>query len=504
MTLHDLLHDLGAPLPAPNPPITGITDDSRAVRPGDLFVALRGRAHDGHAFLAQAVAAGAAAVVCEQAPPADLGVPVVVVPDSHNALGRLAAAFYGHPSRRLKLIGVTGTDGKSTTVTLTAAALRLAGLRTAHLTTVDEHDGVSSRANAAGFTTPPAMAVQRFLRAAADNGCAAAVLEVSSHALATGRVAGCEFDVAVLTNLAPEHLDYHGTLETYRADKARLFRMLAEPRTKSGVPTGVVNADDAHAGYFLGLAPRSVTFGLGPGATVRAEQVRPTPQGTGFLLRTPAGDATVGSRLLGRFNVYNWLAAAAAALAAGAGLRAIVEAAARTPAPPGRLERLKAGTPFDVFVDFAHTPQGLAAALDALRAFTRGRLIAVFGHAGRRDPAHRRGLLQAARGRADTVVLTMDDPYDEDPAAILAQMRDAALDLGFAEGRDLHCALDRRAAFAAAFALAAPGDTVLLAGRGHETHIPLDGTRLPFHDPTVARELLAAWAGAASVRGGEA
>ncbi|MSQ10103.1 MAG: UDP-N-acetylmuramoyl-L-alanyl-D-glutamate--2,6-diaminopimelate ligase [Dehalococcoidia bacterium] len=491
MTLTELLRDL--PVLSVHGtidvPITGITADSRAVRAGDLFVALPGRQFDGHAFIGAAVAAGAAAIVCEHPPEPTPPIPVAAVADAPQALGMLASAFYGHPSRQIKLIGVTGTDGKTSTTTLTAAVLRQAGLRTAHLTTVEVHDGVAAMPNTAGFTTPQAMDVQRFLAAAVAQGCTAAVLEVSSHALATGRVAGCEFDIAVFTNLAPEHLDYHHTLEEYRAEKGKLFLMLAAPRTKSGVPTGIVNAGDPNAAYFQGLAPRCVTFGFA-NAGVLALDVRYTPNGTSFRLAAPAGQVTVGTRLLGAFNVENWLAAAAAALAAGAGLRPIVEAAARTSAPPGRLERLTVDRPFQVFVDFAHTPHGLAAALDALRPITPGRLIAVFGHAGRRDINHRRGLLEAARGRADTVILTMDDPYDEDPAAILTQMQAAAQDLGFRQERDLHCILDRREAFRAAFALAGVGDTVLLAGRGHETYIPLNGQRLPFHDPTVARELL--------------
>lgn len=475
--------------------ITDITSDSRAVRPGTLFVALVGQVHDGHAYLAEAAAKGAAAVVCQALPDLPLEVPTVLVAETHLALGQLASAFHGHPSRRLKLVGITGTDGKTTTTTLTAAALRLHGFRTAHLTTVEAHDGLEVVPNTAGFTTPQAMDVQRFLAAAVAKGASHAVLEVSSHALSTGRVAGCEFDVAVFTNLAPEHLDYHHTLEEYRAAKGILFAMLNGPRTKGSLPTGIVNADDPAAGYFAGIAPRTVTYGLNEGAQVRASGIRSSAAGTNFFLHvpeshSPSGDVMVATRLLGEFNVYNWLAAAGAALAAGAGPRAVIEAAARTSAPPGRLERLAGLAPFEVFVDFAHTPHGLQAALQTLRDITAGRVIAVFGHAGRRDLNHRRGLVSAAKGRCDLMILTMDDPYDEDPSEILRQMRDAAIDLGLHEGSDFTCILDRREAFAAAFAAAAPGDTVLLAGRGHETTIPLDGQKLPFHDPTVARELL--------------
>ena len=470
--------------------ITGITSDSRAVRPGHLFVALRGQQFDGHAFIAAAVQQGAAAVVCETAPDPPLAVPVVMTDNAHEALGRLACAFHRHPSRRLKLIGVTGTDGKTTTTTLTAAILRRAGARTAHLTTVEACDGLATRPNEAGFTTPQAMDIQAFLAQAVAQGCVYAVLEVSSHALATGRVTGCEFDVAVFTNLAPEHLDYHRTMAEYRAEKEKLFRMLSGPRTKGGVPTGVVNIDDPEAPRFLSLSPLVLTFGFSPQAQVRAEQVRYTAKGTNFFLHLPTNEVTIATRLLGRFNVENWMAAAAAALAVGGSPRLVVDAAATTAAPPGRMERLATDAPFEVFVDFAHTPHGLAAALETLRSITTGRVIAVFGHAGRRDTNHRRDLVAAAKGRCDSMIFTMDDPYDEDPAAILSQMRHAAMAMGLTEFRDFRCIIDRRDAFAAAFAQAKPGDAVLLAGRGHETHIPLNGERLPFHDATVALEVL--------------
>lgn len=493
MQLRELLTGAGmdGALPDRDVPIRNITPDSREVGPGDLFVALPGRSTDGHRFLADAVARGAAAVVVERPPDADPGVPVVLVPDAHVALGELACAYYDHPARHLRLIGVTGTDGKTTTATLIASILRAAGHRVGHLTTVELHDGVSARPNQAGFTTPPAMEVQRALSEMVRQGATHAVLEVSSHALATGRVAGCEFKIAVFTNLAREHLDYHETMDQYRREKLRLFQALDGSSGTFGDGVGVVNADDPSADHFLHHSPRAVTFSLQQPADYTADLVVYGPEETSFRLVSPQGEVPIRTRLLGQFNVYNWLAAAAAAVSAGATLADVARAAEQQPPVPGRLEVISRGEPFWVYVDFAHTPQGLAASLDALRAAHRGRIAAVFGHAGRRDSDHRSGLVEAARSRCDLFVLTMDDPYDEDPAAILEQMRQAALAAGCREGEDFLAVPDRRAAFEAAFAWARPGDVVLLAGRGHETTIPLNGASLPFHDATVARDLLA-------------
>lgn len=471
--------------------IRRITADSRTVQPGDLFVALRGQTFDGHQYIPEALANGAAAVVCQQPPAGETGpAAMVVVENSHRALGMLASAWYGHPSQQLRLIGVTGTDGKTTTTLLTAAILRSAGRRVGHCTTVDIDDGRSRQLNQVGFTTPQAMGLQRLLREMVDNGVEIAVVEVSSHALATGRVEGCEFDLAVFTNLSPEHLDFHHTLEEYRAEKLRLFQGLGQRRTKPWQPLGVVNADDPSAGHFIASCQVALLFGIDQPARVRAREIICSPQGSRFLLETPMGSVVVQTALLGRFNVRNWLAAAATTLVCGVGPGDVAKATASVRPVPGRMEAVDGGQPFSVYVDFAHTPQGLTAALETLGEIHRGRAIAVFGHAGRRDTHHRRDLVAAARPRCDLFILTMDDPYDEDPAAILAEMRAAALELGCQEGSDFLCVPDRREAFREAFRHARKGDAVLLAGRGHERSIPLAGGSLPFHDPTVALELL--------------
>lgn len=470
--LRELLE--GLPLNATNGdlnvPINGITADTRKLNPGDLFVAVRGQQFDGHDFIDQAVATGAAAVVIEPLHRVSAPVPVIVTGDTKAAFGRLSGAFHGHPSRKLKLIGVTGTDGKTSTTVLTAAVLRTAGLQTGHCTTVELHDGRSGEPNRAGFTTPQPPELQAFLARAVEAGSQAVVMEVSSHAMAMGRVEGCEFDVAVFTNLAPEHLDFHVTMEEYREQKARLF---------DGVRVGVINRDDPQADFFAARCKRPVFYSL-----AEAKDLSCTPEGSTFRIDSTA----VHTHLLGRFNVRNWLAAAAAGLACGATLEHVARAAAEAQPVPGRMEHIDAGQPFTVYVDFAHTPQALATALDTIRELhPTGRVAAVYGHAGGRDPNHRRGLVEAAKGRANLHILTMDDPYHEDPITILDEMRRAATHLGV----EFEAVLDRREAFQRAFAWARPGDTVLLAGRGHETVIVVGSQKIDFHDPTVARELLA-------------
>lgn len=473
--------------------VSGIAYDSRLVRPGDLFVALPGRRRDGNAYIRQALEKGAVGVVSENtSPPAELSVPFVVVANSARALSQLSAALHGYPARRLVVIGVTGTDGKTTTVHLTSAVLRAAGLRAGHLSTVSMGVGADVRRNETNHTTPQAPELQRALAEMVAEGTEYAVLEVSSHALALHRVADCEFDVAVLTNLTPEHLDFHGSFAQYREDKAKLFRMLGETSTKPTRRFGVVNADDPEAAHFRAASPVPVlTYGIDAEADVRARHVRATPTGSAFTVATP-GEAEIDleTRLVGRFNVYNWLAAVAVAVGLELPAEAAVHAAATVAPVPGRIQTVDAGQAFTVVVDFAHTPNALENVLEALRAQTSGRVIAVFGHAGGRDRANRPRLAQVAGSHSEFFILTTDDPYDEDPEAIIGEIEKGAEALGLRRGRDYEKVVDRAAAIALALAEARAGDVVVIAGRGHERLMTIGRRRLPFDDAEVARDLL--------------
>jgi UDP-N-acetylmuramoyl-L-alanyl-D-glutamate--2,6-diaminopimelate ligase len=471
--------------------IGGITADSRSVRPGDLFVARPGAKTDGRRYLDQAVAAGAVAVVCEPPMPEGVTVPVVLVPSASRALAELASAFYGHPARQLALVGVTGTDGKTTTTHLTAAILNAAGLKTGLMSTVALHRGRGNERNPTANTTPEAPVIQRSLAEMRAAGYRAVALEVSSHALVTDRVHGCVFDCAVFTNLDPEHLDFHKTIANYRAAKARLFAMLDHGPAKPWGRRAVVNRDDPHS-----VAMRAATsvpcvdFGFSPEATIRGEVVRLGLDGTRFRVRSPEGGATIQTQLCGRYNVLNWLGAIAAARHFGATLADVQRAAESFSGVPGRLERVQLGQPFHVFVDFAHTPQALAATLDFLRQHVAGRLIVLFGQAGHRDTHNRARMADAVARRADFAIVTTDDPYDEDPRGICADLATGLRHAGWREDADYWTILDRREAIHHAIGLARRGDCVLLAGRGPEDVMVVGRDRLSIDDREVAREAL--------------
>lgn len=471
--------------------ISGISTDSRSLEPGELFIACRGERVDGRRFIAEAIAKGARAVVCEPPAPAALGVPLVLVADARRAAADLACAFHGHPSRDVGLVGVTGTDGKTTTVHLIAAILNAAGLRTGLSSTVTVDYGGTSERNRSPQTTPLAPVVQRRLAEMRDAGVQVAVLEVSSHALATFRVHGCVFDCAVFTNLDPEHLDFHGSLVSYRAAKASLFAQLDRGPAKPWGRLAVVNQDDpSSAAMRAACSVPWIGFGLSRGAAIRAEIARTDLEGTVFRLLTPDGDAVVRTRLAGRHNVLNWLAAVAAARHFGATLDHVRQAAAEFAGVPGRLEALRCGQSFHVFVDFAHTPQALAATIGLLRQQIRGRLIVVFGQAGHRDPGNRRRMAAAVAERADLAVLTSDDPYDDDPQAIVDDLARWFALAGWRENQRFWKIVDRREAIAFAMGLGRPGDGVLLAGRGPEEETVIGGKRVPLADADVARQAL--------------
>ena len=503
MRLADLLADVpGATLLQGDPGacVRGVGHDSRTIAPGSLFVAVPGLRHDARRFVSDAFARGAVGAVVESGLDAPLDRAVVRVPSARAALADLAAALCGHPSRRLRLVGVTGTDGKTTTTRLISAILERSGLPTGWLTTVDVKVGPEPRPNDLRHTTPEADRVQAVLAEMVAGGVACAILEVSSHALALDRVRGCAFDAAVFTNLSPEHLNFHGTIEAYLAAKGRLFEMLGEPSPKSigvhGVRPprfGVVNADDPASRAIRERCPAPVvSFGLRPGADVTARDVRLDSRGARFVLVTPRGETAVTTRLLGTFNVLNWLGAAATALELGATPEHVAAAAAELPPVDGRMERVDRGQPFLLVVDFSHTPQALENALLTLRPHTAGRLMGVFGHAGERDPANRPAMGAVAAELADYFVLSTDDPLHEDPAEIAEQIAAGARERGKRQGSDFEIVVDRAAAIRALLNRAQPGDTVLLAGKGHEPRMLVGDARLPWSDRVEAERGLAA------------
>ncbi len=481
MNLTALLADL-PPAPvegAVDQEIVGIAAHSREVAPGFLFVAIRGFTHDGHAFVREAVARGATVVVVEQPVALPSGVTRILVPDSRLALGLLSSAFYQHPSQVLRVIGVTGTNGKGTTAHLIEAILTDAGLRCGLIGTtgakVGEETLVLTR------TTPEAPELQALLRRMADARFPYAVMEVASHALALHRVAGCRFHIAVFTNLTQDHLDFHKTFDGYRATKRRLFELV------DANGAAVVNLDDP-SGRTMSEASHApvMTYGIERPADVRARDIHLHLRGADFRIQTPAGERTVASPLHGKFNVYNALAAIAVALSQRVPLDVVVPAVERFGGVPGRFEFVDEGQGFAVVVDYAHTPDGLENVLRASADFVRGRTIVVFGCGGDRDRTKRPIMGRIAAALADTVLVTSDNPRTEEPMAIIADIVDG---LKGAEGQ-LEVETDRRKAIYRAIELARPHDIVIIAGKGHEPYQEVHGVRHPFDDRVVAREAL--------------
>ncbi|GAC1313226.1 MAG: UDP-N-acetylmuramoyl-L-alanyl-D-glutamate--2,6-diaminopimelate ligase [Chloroflexota bacterium] len=470
--------------------IGGVTHDTRHLSPGDLFVAVPGLQHDGLEFVPRALAAGAAAIAAERAPDERPGVPVILVRNARAALADLAAAFYGRPSERIPVVGITGTDGKTSTTHLLSAILDAHGLRTGWLTTVNTKVGADVRPNAVDHTTPEAPVVQRTLAEMADADLDVAILETSSHALDLERVRGVAYRVGVFTNLSPEHINFHGSFAAYRAAKRKLFERLPS----DGL--AVLNADDASSSVMQAATHARVPgFGIeSPTADVSAVGIRLSPSGTTLTILDAVGGerVPVSTQLVGRFNVANWLAAYAAATYFGATSDDLVRAALEQSPVPGRMNLVDAGQPFAVIVDFAHTPQALDKALDAVRSLIAPgrRVLLAFGLAGGRDYANRPVMGALAARAADFFVITCDDPYDEDPSAIASQIAAGAREAGAREDHDFRIVVDRRAAIADLVARAGPGDVVLLAGKGHEQRMMIGSERQPWNDAQVAAELL--------------
>ncbi|MHB9145176.1 MAG: UDP-N-acetylmuramoyl-L-alanyl-D-glutamate--2,6-diaminopimelate ligase [Symbiobacteriia bacterium] len=466
--------------------VASLSYDSRHVTPGSLFVAIRGLVTDGHRFVSNAVQAGATAVVVEEDVAVPAGITRVRVPDSRRALAMMAATFYGHPSRKLRLIGITGTNGKTTTTYLVRSILRAKGFRVGLIGTVktliDEEEVPASR------TTPESLDLQALLARMAMAGCDHVVMEVSSHALDLQRVAACEFDAAVFTNLTQDHLDYHHTLEEYLAAKARLFRMLGESymgTPKSGPKVAVVNLDDpASADIRKATRVPVLTYALDQAADLQAAQVEVGLAGVHYELTTPRGTAIVSLAMSGRFNAYNSLAAIGVGLAEGIPLDLCVHALEGVTGVPGRVEAVSLGQPFSVLVDYAHTPDGLANVLRAAREMTRQRVIVVFGAGGDRDRTKRPIMGRIAGELADLALITSDNPRSEEPAGIVREV-EAGL-TGLPRHAPYETLVDRTAAIERAVEVAEPGDVVVIAGKGHETYQIFHDRTIHFDDREVA------------------
>lgn len=474
--------------------MTGIAHDSRQVAAGGLFVAIRGLMVDGHSFIERALGAGAAAVLVQEdaretwAPFAGRGACFVAAPDARVALAEAAAGFYGHPARVLGTVGVTGTDGKTTTSHLIAHVLTATGRPCGLLSSVEFAAGGRHELNLSHMTTLEATEVQRQLAQVRDSGDRYAAIEASSIGLEMHRVDQCEFDVAVFTNLTPDHLDYHGTMEAYRDAKALLFGMLDASMDKGFEKCAVLNADDP-ASEAMGAATRArrLMYGIGASAEVVAHDITLDADGTSFEVSGRGGRVAARTPLLGTYNVANCLAAVGVALSQGASLQDAAAALASFPGVPGRMERIDEGQPFTVIVDIASTEQAMRNVLTVLRAATAGRLIAVFGAAGERDVERRAGLARAVAGGADRAIVTNEDPRSEDPDAIIRDITRALDSAGFSAYEGI---ADRREAIARAFAIASGGDTVLLAGKATEPSIVIGSTHVPWDERAVARELL--------------
>jgi UDP-N-acetylmuramoyl-L-alanyl-D-glutamate--2,6-diaminopimelate ligase len=489
MRLSALLAAAGAPITGPDPEVRAIAYDSRRVAPGTLFVAITGFHRDGHDFVDDAVARGAVALVTERAVPSHL--PVAVVPDSRLALSALAAEFFEHPTRRLPLVAVTGTDGKTTTVHLVSDVLEAAGERTGYQTTVDFKLCDSTWENESRQTTQEALEVQQFFAELLVAGGTWGILEATSHALALRKLAHCDVDVAVFTNLSPEHLDFHATMQDYLAAKGILFEMLDRSADKGRPKAAVLNADDPHWRYLADRTSRRVlTYGVEALADVQGRVLSEGASATRFELTCDGGKAEIGLPLIGRFNVSNALAAAAAGLAIGVPLDAVRSALEHARPVAGRLERVDAGQPFAVIVDYAHTPESLRKILTLLRPLTKGSLLAVFGSAGERDRAKRPAMAGVAAELADYFVITQEDPRLEKRAAILDEIARGAEEAGARRGDRYEVIDDRRAAIAHALGRARPGDTVVLCGKGHERSIIEGEAKNPWDEAGAAREAL--------------
>lgn len=475
MLLHSLISELIPDLnlaAIANPEIAGISEDSRCVQPGDLFIARSGTRTEGAKFIGQAIQSGAAAILTSEKSP-DCPIPQIIFPHPGDLISPLAHGFFGHPSRQFPVIGITGTNGKTTTAYLIRYVLNQLDHRCGMIGTVQTDDGVTR--HEANLTTPGAIEVARLLATMRDNACRACAMEASSHALDQGRVTGVHFAAAAFTNLTQDHLDYHKDMQHYAAAKAKLFEMLDERAI------AITNGDDPWTDRMVvGCKAREVRFGFGPKADYRARDFALTNQGSRFILHTPDGQAEVVLGMIGQHNIANALSAAAIiAEVFRISVHQIAACLTGAQGAPGRLQAVRCGQPFAVLVDYAHTDDALKKSLQSLRPLTKGKLRVLFGCGGDRDREKRPLMARATEEFADVIYVTSDNPRSEDASEIIRQIT-----AGFKRPRrkPVFIETDRRAAISKVLEDSEPGDLVLLAGKGHENYQIVGNTRHHFDD----------------------
>ena len=489
---------------SPNIEITDIILDSRQAHPGALFVALSGDSVDGHDYIESAVEHGVAAVVGSRS---SLEIPTISAPyyrvrDPRQALAALSAALYDHPARKLTMIGVTGTDGKTTTANLIYHILRAANLKVGMITTVNAIIGDQTLDTGFHVTTPEAPHIQNYLAQMVEAGLTHVILETTSHGLAQSRVNECHFDIGAITNITHEHLDYHGSYKEYRHAKSQLFVQVSntKPKFPNAPRAAIINADDQSHAYlqellqFYGLTP--ITYGLSPQANVRAEDIQHTSAGLEFRVVGDGYQADFTTNLLGDYNISNCLAAVATTVE-GMGIPVGVaqSGVAALSGVPGRMQRINLGQDFHAIVDFAHTPNALRRALQSAKKMTHGRVIAVFGSAGLRDRAKRRLMAEISADLADLTILTAEDPRTESLDSILEEMAEGARSHGGQEEKTFWRIPDRGEAIRYALTLAQPGDIVLACGKGHEQSMCFGETEYPWDDRTAMKAALSEYMG---------
>lgn len=463
-----------------NPTIHSIEMDSRKVTQGSLFICMQGFTVDGHDFAKEAVQNGAVALIVER--PVNVDVPTIQVKDSQRAMAILADVFYQSPTNKLHLIGITGTNGKTTTTYLIDKIFEDAGRKTGRIGTINTK--INGVEHEVANTTPESLALQKMFYEMVLGGTGTAIMEVSSHALHLGRVRGCDFDIALFTNLSQDHLDYHETMDAYKQAKGILFSQLGNTYSKNRKKYAILNHDDPASAYYRTItAAEVITYGIEKDANISAQQITLSSNGTSFMLCTPFGNEKITMKLMGMFSVYNALAACAACLVSGLSLAEIKSSLEQVEGVPGRFELIDEGQDFTVLVDYAHTPDSLLNVLKTIKEFANKKVFVVVGCGGDRDKLKRPLMGKISVQHADEAIFTSDNPRSEDPNDII---RDMTRHL---QG-NFKTIVDRKAAIEYAIEQAEPGDVILIAGKGHETEQIIGKQTYPFDDRAVAREAI--------------